>query len=317
MHTDSTIARSIEGLFELEKDTNMWKSSKPLDCKRTERGAITALTAISMLVLILALGLCADISHFYAVQTELQNAADAAALAGASALNNTAAGILLARTAAVAQMNNYEFNHSSINFTESNLYFATNFDSLQTFLYSNSSCADISSGATPADVERAGDTQLDPKQVAFVGVCMPAPTSMTIFFSTSAISDPVLIRGRAIAGNSPPLTGVCDQLAPMVLLDDVNIPNSIEFTPGQTMTLRNAPGAAYSPGNYGLVQICGPGGANVRYALQGNCAGCLSVGSIVHPKTGVTAGDVRQGWNDRFDADLITTQNITYSTYQQ
>ena len=132
-----------------------------------------------MLVLILALGLCADISHFYSVQTELQNAADASALAGASALNNTDGGITLARANAVVEMNNYEFNHNSINFTESNLYFATNFDSLQTFLYSNSTCADIADAATPANVERAGETKLDPQQVAFVGVCMPAPTTTT------------------------------------------------------------------------------------------------------------------------------------------
>jgi hypothetical protein len=65
------------------------------------------------------------------------------------------------------------------------------------------------------------------------------------------------------------------------------------------------------------VEICGPGGADVRDALQGNCAGCFSVGSIVHPKTGVTAGPVQQGWNDRFDADVVTTQNISYATYQQ
>jgi len=295
----------------------MGKSLRSSGSRQTERGAVLALTAISMLVLILALGLCADISHFYSVQTELQNAADASALAGASALNNTSGGILLARTTAVAQMNNYEFNHSSINFTESNLYFATNFDSLQTFLYSNSTCADISATATPADVELAGETKLDPQQVAFVGVCMPAPANTTIFFSMTAISSPVLIRGRAIAGNSPPLTGVCDQLAPMVILDDVNTPNSTEFPPGVTMTLRNAPADPYSPGNYGLVELCGPGGADVRDALQGNCAGCVSIGSIVHPKTGVTAGPVREGWNDRFDSDVVTTQNITYNTYQQ
>ena len=295
----------------------MYKSPELKAHRPGERGAVLPLTAICMLVLILALGLCADISHFYAVQTELQNAADASALAGASALNNSANGITLARATAVVQMNNYEFNHNSVNFTESNLYFATNFNSLQTFLYSNSTCADIAAAATPADVERAGETKLDPELVAFVGVCMPAPATTTIFFSMTAITSPVLIRGRAIAGNSPPLTGICDQLAPMVLLDDVNVPNATEYPDGAVLTLRNAPGDAYSPGNYGLVEICGPGGADVRDALQGNCAGCFSVGSIVHPKTGVTAGPVRQGWNDRFDADVVTTQNISHATYQQ
>jgi hypothetical protein len=103
----------------------------------------------------------------------------------------------------------------------------------------------------------------------------------------------------------------------MVLLDDISVDNATEFPPGTVMTLRNAPSDAYSPGNYGLVEICGPGGADVRDALQGNCAGCFSVGDIVHPKTGVTSGPVRQGWNDRFDADVVTTQNINHATYDQ
>ena len=284
---------------------------------RKERGAVLAVTAISMLVLILALGLCADISHFYSVKTELQNAADASALAGASALNNTAAGITLAQTKAVAAMNNYEFNHNSIGFTSPNLYFASNFNSLDSFLYTNSTCAAISALTTPANVERAGENKLAPNQVAFVGVCMPAPATTPIFFSITAITTPVLLRGRAIAGNSPPLTGICDQLAPMVILDDVNVPNTTEYPPGSVMTLRNQPAAPYSPGNYGLVEICGPGGADVRASLQGNCAGCFIVGGIVHPKTGVTSGPVRQGWNDRFDSDMVTSQPINYATYQQ
>src|SRR6185436_9662142 len=96
--------------------------------QRGERGSVLALTAICMLALILALGLCLDISHFYSVQTEIQNAADASALAGASALDSTAAGVTLARQLAIAGMNQYEFNHSAINFSDSNLYFATTFN---------------------------------------------------------------------------------------------------------------------------------------------------------------------------------------------
>jgi Flp pilus assembly protein TadG len=285
--------------------------------RKKERGAVLALTAVCMLALVLALALCLDISHFYSVQTEMQNAADASALAGASALDSTAGGIVLARQVAVAAMNKYEFNRKSINFTESNLYFATNFSDLQTFIYSNSTCADIAATTTPANVERAGETKLPAKDVAFVGLCMPAPANTSSVFAHVAGIPNVLIRGRAIAGNSPPLTGVCDSLAPMALLDDTTMPNSTEFPPNSVMTLRNAPGAAYSPGNYGLTETCGSGGANVRDALLGNCAGCQSIGSTIPPKTGVTAGPVRQGWNDRFDSDVVVTQNISYSQYQQ
>src|SRR6185295_7595528 len=57
-----------------------------LSQRKNERGSVLAYTVISVLFLFLAVGLGADLSHLYLVKTELQNAADAAALAGASAL---------------------------------------------------------------------------------------------------------------------------------------------------------------------------------------------------------------------------------------
>jgi Flp pilus assembly protein TadG len=286
--------------------------------RKGERGSVLALAAICMLALILALGLCLDISHFYSLQTELQNGADAAALAGASALDSTSAGITLARTLAVAQMNKYEFNHNSINFSESNLYFASNFDALQSFLYPSSpqTCAALAAASTPANVERAGETKLNPAQVAFVGVCVPAAQAATIFFSSSVISNPIVIRGRAIAGNSPSLTGVCDNLAPLALLEDPTIPDSTEFAVGSVLTLKVAGGGSVAPGEYQLTDICGGGGSNVRQALAGNCKGCFGIGSTVGPNTGAKNGPTWQGWNDRFDSDLVTSDNITYAQYQ-
>ena len=52
--------------------------------RRTERGSILAVSAIGLLAIVLAVGLSVDISHFYLVGNELQNAADAAALADES-----------------------------------------------------------------------------------------------------------------------------------------------------------------------------------------------------------------------------------------
>jgi Flp pilus assembly protein TadG len=51
--------------------------------RRGERGSALALSAIAMLSILLAAGLGVDISRFYTAKTELQNAADAAALAAA------------------------------------------------------------------------------------------------------------------------------------------------------------------------------------------------------------------------------------------
>src|ERR1044072_8722823 len=57
-----------------------------LSHRKNERGSVLAYTVLSVLFLFLAVGLGADLSHLYLVRTELQNGADAAALAGASAL---------------------------------------------------------------------------------------------------------------------------------------------------------------------------------------------------------------------------------------
>ena len=79
-----------------------------------ERGSILAMSAVGMLSVLLAVGLGVDISHFYLVKSELQNAADAAALAAASAINSNPSGIVEGTTRAVKAMNNYDFNHKDV-----------------------------------------------------------------------------------------------------------------------------------------------------------------------------------------------------------
>src|SRR5215510_14106031 len=94
--------------------------------RNQERGSVMVLAAIGMLTLLLAVGLGVDISHLYLAKNELQNAADAAALAGASGLNFHSTGITLATNRAIAAMNKYEFNKQGITFTAANVRFAVN-----------------------------------------------------------------------------------------------------------------------------------------------------------------------------------------------
>jgi len=72
-----------------------------------ERGSVLATATLGMLSLLLAVGLGVDISRLYLAKTELQNAADSASLAGASALNGSSSGITMAVDRAVQTMNNY------------------------------------------------------------------------------------------------------------------------------------------------------------------------------------------------------------------
>lgn len=68
-----------------------------------QRGAVAVIVGLlSVLVLFGMMGIAVDLSYLYARKTELQNGADAAALAGAKQLNETAAGVTNAVTQAVA-----------------------------------------------------------------------------------------------------------------------------------------------------------------------------------------------------------------------
>ena len=49
--------------------------SERRDERNTQRGSVLAVSAFGMLAFLLAVGLCVDISHFYVVKAELQNAA--------------------------------------------------------------------------------------------------------------------------------------------------------------------------------------------------------------------------------------------------
>ena len=96
--------------------------------RKGERGSILAMSALGMLAVLLAAGLGVDISHFYLAKAELQNAADASALAAASALNSKPAGIIEGTNRAVREMNHYEFNNTGIPFSADNITWAVNLD---------------------------------------------------------------------------------------------------------------------------------------------------------------------------------------------
>jgi len=95
----------------------MTKASK----RKGERGNILVYTVLSAFFLFMAVGLGVDLSHLYLTKTELQNTADAAALAGASALKlNTADKIPTAVTRAINIMNanKYNFNNRAYGVTD-------------------------------------------------------------------------------------------------------------------------------------------------------------------------------------------------------
>ncbi|HEV7473840.1 MAG TPA: pilus assembly protein TadG-related protein [Pyrinomonadaceae bacterium] len=123
--------------------------------RKGERGSVLAMTALSMLSMLLAAGLAIDISHFYTAKAELQNAADAAALAAASQLNSSSGGIQLAVTEATKSLNNYDFSNP-VTITGANVTFSNNL---------NGTYVDSATAQGSATTMRFAKVTLSPKPV--------------------------------------------------------------------------------------------------------------------------------------------------------
>lgn len=269
---------------------------------KSERGSILATSAIGMLSILLAVGLGIDISRFYLTKAELQNAADASALAGVSGLNGHNTGITEATDRAVQAMNKYDFNKTGVSFPRENVLFAVNLDGPY-----------ISEGAATAS----------PTNIRFVQVTTPS-SAVPVSFAAVVLGNSKNLSATATAGYSVPLNVVCPWL-PAFVLDYSGDP----ISPGKTYTFRLAPGGDVSPGNYQLLAPIYSGGAADRDGMANGVNWCISAGSTVTTKPGVTAGAIRQGINSRFDIyaagmdpalsppDTNIAENITYKQYTE
>ncbi|HEV2885083.1 MAG TPA: Tad domain-containing protein [Pyrinomonadaceae bacterium] len=242
--------------------------------RKGERGSILATSAIGMLSVLLAVGLGVDISRFYLAKSELQNAADAAALAGVSGLNSTSEGIIEAGNRAVQTMNGFNFNNQAVTFPRTNVVYAKNLGGPY-----------ISEGAA----------QDDPKDIRFVQVTTP-PSAVPVSFAMSVLGSSKNLSATATAGYSVPLNVPCNWL-PAFVLDDPENP----ISPNNLYTFRLPPGNHVSPGNYQLLSPEGPGGSDTRTGMANGVSVCAKPGDKIPTKTGETAGAVRQGINTRFD----------------
>jgi Flp pilus assembly protein TadG len=268
-----------------------------------ERGSILATSAIGMLSVLLAAGLAVDISRLYLTKTELQNAADAAALAAVSGLNTAPAGITKAADRAVAAMNKYDMNHNGVTFPRGNVEFAANLN-----------------GPYMSEASAMGQAA----KIRFVRVTTPA-SAVGVSFAASVLGKSKNLTATATAGFSVPLNEFCNWLPVSVI--DFGTP----ISPGNTYTFRAGPQGSVSPGNYQILAVAGRGGADVRVGLAQGVDECAGPGAtyVVDTKTGVNSGPVRQGINTRFD-DYQTSQvnpidmppdknireNITYDQYK-
>lgn len=171
--------------------------------RKNERGSIVIMTAIGMLLLLLMVGLCIDVSRIYSVRAELQNAADAAALTAATQLNGGDGGIDLAVARANAIINTQGFGKANV--TIASITFAKN-------LYPDT---DYMSAAA-AKVGTTAET------IRFVKVVTQS-VSTGMLFASRALGPDWSEDRQAIAGNSGiTASTICDFFPAAVALTDTN-----------------------------------------------------------------------------------------------
>ena len=167
--------------------------------RKHERGSVLAYTVLSALFLFFAVGLGVDLSHLYLVKSELQNTADAAALAGASALKiPTPDRITTAVDRAVAVMNMNKYNFNQKNYVD------------QMSLAAQRSLVRFAVNLSEFDGNRTGrseaDAQATPNDIRFVRVVTP-DVPVSIFFSIPILGvtrnmDAVAVSGLSVPGNT-------------------------------------------------------------------------------------------------------------------
>jgi Flp pilus assembly protein TadG len=270
------------------------------ETRKRERGSILATSAIAMLAVLLAVGMGVDISRLYLSKAELQNAADAAALAGVSGLNGAAPGITEAVNRAVKEMNKYDFNKTSVQIDASNVLFAVNLNG--TYM-------------------SASQAALSPANIRFVKVTTPdLPVGMS--FAALVLGSSKNLSATATAGFSVAPNEICPWLPAFVLDDPAN-----KISPGGVYTFRLAPGDDISPGNYQLLAPIQSGGSGDREGMANGVNWCVQPGQEIDTKPGVTSGAIRQGINTRFDIyaagldpglsppDTNIAENISFKDY--
>lgn len=170
----------------------------------SERGSVMIMTAILMAGIILAVGLCIDIARIYMVRTELQNAADAAALAASRELNSGASGIQDAVTRATTIVNNFGFNRAAVNIV--NVEFAVNLD---------------------GNYVNAATAEANPDNIRFVRVTTQS-SATPMLFSARVLGASHAESRNAVAGMSVGVNTICDFFPVAVALDDPNpAPNTL------------------------------------------------------------------------------------------
>ena len=264
---------------------------------RSDEGGVAIYVALTSVIMIGFGGLVVDLSRLFTLQTELQNAADFSALAGAAELDGKAGAIararLAAKTALITNTQTFATGGADIVITDPDIRFLTALPPTDDDPVTSSLLTTVDAAARFIEVTastRQVAYLLAPVLAARVGGDGTAPTSGP----ASAV---------AVAGYN---SVVCD-FPPLMICNpaeaDGNAGAPFDVVPGQLIELKTKGGEGHwGPGNFGLLDppLGNQGaGAVVDNLAKTNPVGCYS--STVDLRTGAVSNPVSKGINVRWD----------------
>ena len=254
------------------------------------------LVVAGMVAILGIAGLALDSGHAMLNKTRLQNTVDAAALAAAKTLDQTA-DVALAEAAAGVM---FAMNADNAGNRELGEAYASG--NVEVTVEFSSTLNPFVAGSTPPAYVR----------VRAQGFSMPAWFSAVVGITEKSVA------ASAVAGPSPTINQACNIMPMMVCGDPAAGPPYFGYTPNQPEVLKSSTSNGsweVGPGNFQLIRLGdGQGGAYVREAMAGGYDGCMTAGDNIETEPGNTVGPVVQGFNTRFGS-YLGPMNGQQSTY--
>jgi Flp pilus assembly protein TadG len=261
-----------------------------------QRGAALILVVVGMVAIVGIVGLALDSGHAMLNKTRLQNTVDAAALASAKVLDETA-DVALAEAAARAMFATNANNAGNRELGDA--YAGGNVDVTVEF---SSTLNPFAPGTTPAAYARVRAQDF----------------ALQTWFSAVVGAADKRVSASAVAGPSPTINEACNIMPMMVCGNPAAGAPYWGYTPNQPEVLKSSTSNGsweVGPGNFQLIRLGGgQGGAVVRENMAGGFDGCISAGESIQTEPGNTIGPVVQGFNTRFGS-YSGPMNGQQSTY--
>ncbi|MBT8079039.1 MAG: Tad domain-containing protein [Gammaproteobacteria bacterium] len=237
------------------------------------------IVVIGMLAILAVAGLALDSSHALANKTRMQNTVDAAALAAAKVLDQTAD----TTEATVAAFGLFGINASAGGNQELDAAYSSG--EITVSVQYSTTVNPFTPGSPDGPFVRVAATGFD------------TDTTLSRVLGIDEIATPA----SAVAGPSGPLgvgdgAELCD-VAPIAVC-----PPEGGYVDNQLEVLKPGPGnhSAIGPGNYKMLRLGCNGGSCLRKNLAGDYGGCATLGETVETEPGISSGPTSQGFNTRF-----------------